>query len=559
MLNSLSIDHFAIIESGHIHFNHGMTVITGETGAGKSILLDALELALGARCDKALLNEKEKTTITAVFDIQSIQNAKKWLKNNELNTNNDECILRRVLKKDGLSKAYINGFPVTLSQVKNLSRLLIGIYGQHAHYDLLSPKEQLIKLDTYMNEPKLVDSVKSNFHAIGLINKELNKLYLKQKQAETEQSLLAYQLNELDELSLNADEIETLNQRQNELAHATEQLDKLHHICTNLYENDENLIGQLDEIIYSLSQANFNQKAIESPLQMLEQANLLTKEAYAELNQLKNNIEINPEALETINERLSQIHNIARKHKIDIHQLYDHQNQLQNRLNQLNTIDNEIKQLLDKKTQAENEYDKAAKVLSDKRRNAAKSFAKRTKDHIRKLNIPKAEFEIIFTPLSDRNETGIENCEFMISFNQGQPLMPIQKIASGGELSRIGLTINVIACEKVAPPTLIFDEVDVGISGATAEIVGQLLSILSKKAQILCITHQAQVASQGHQHLHVYKKQTNNKTRSFIKELDKDERIKAIANIIGGIDLTSQTIAHAKEMIDKFSDQTNPQ
>ncbi|MCF6764440.1 DNA repair protein RecN [Thiotrichales bacterium 19S3-7] len=558
MLNSLSIDHFAIIESGHIHFDKGMTVITGETGAGKSILLDALELALGARCDKALLKDKQKTTICAVFDIQTLDSAKRWLSKHELNTEDNECILRRTLQKDGSSKAYINGIAVTLTQVKNLARLLVGIYGQHAHYDLLSSKEQLIKLDTYLNAPDLIKSVKAKYQLIEKIDLALNELYKKQQQAETEQSLLIYQLNELNELALQDDEIDQLDRRQNELAHASEQLDQLHQICSNLYEDDQNLIGQLERITYQLSQAHFNQSIITEPFQMLEQAKLLLNEAYDELNQLKNSIEINPEALDRVNHRLSQIHTIARKHKTSIDQLYQHQQQLQNRLSELNTLDAKIKRLQIQKAQAIDEYDKSANLLSDKRKHIAKAFAKRIKNHIRKLNTPKAEFEVIFSCLNHRSESGIDHCEFMISFNPGEPLMPIQKVASGGELSRIGLTIQVTASEKVAPPTLIFDEVDVGISGATAEIVGQLLSVLSEKAQILCITHQAQVASQGHQHLHVYKTQKNNKTLSFIKELDKNQRIEAIANIIGGVNLTDQTMLHAKEMINKFSPQISP-
>ncbi|MCF6767654.1 DNA repair protein RecN [Thiotrichales bacterium 19S11-10] len=553
MLTSLVIDHFAIIESGQISFNDGMTVITGETGAGKSILLDALELALGQRADKALLKDKQKTTISATFDISLIEPAKEWLLAHELNSEDHECILRRVLRKDGSSKAYINGIPATLTQIRDLSQKLIGIYGQHAHYDLLSPKEQLIKLDTYLNEPKLIQLIKEHYFEIKSLQKELDKLNQTKQQLEMEASLIRYQLDELEALNLADDELTELSDKQNQLANATAQLEHLGNICYQLYENDQNLINQLEQITYQINEASFNQNQIQSPLAMLKEANLLIKEAYSEFNRLKDQIEINPEALEEINQRLMLIYDTARKHQVDVEQLSAHWASLNQRLSKFDNIDEQISMLTNQINEKELSYDKLAITLSHKRKNAAKTFSNRITKHIRKLNIPKASFEVIFHQLDKRSETGLESCEFLISFNPGSPLMPIQKVASGGELSRIALTIQVTASEKIAPPTLIFDEVDVGISGATSEIVGQLLSLLSKKAQVLCITHQAQVAAQGDHHLHVSKQQSLSTTSSHVKALSYKERITAIADMIGGVNITEQTLAHASEMIDKFS------
>ena len=552
MLSYLLIKNFAIIEDNEILFNSGMTTITGETGAGKSILLSALNIALGSRIDKTQLKNTQKSEITAIFNVINIPHAQSFLKQHEL-TNKDEvneCILRRVIYTDGKSRAFINGTPVTLTQLKHLSERMISIYGQHAHHALAEHKVQLERLDSFAGLNAEAQALKSLYLQIHKLNQEITDEEIRLQAQQTEQKLLQYQYDELIQLELQASELEQLDEAHKRLASVESQIQTLGQITDIVYDNEQSLIGQIDHLSASLASIDNSQiKNIEG---LLEQAKVYLQECSSEVRDYVQTLEVNPEKLFEMEKRLEQIYQSARKHKIEPRDLHQHILNIGQSLESLSNDQATLDQLKAQQLKLQQSYHTKANTLSKKRKKAALDFAKQIEGHIHKLNIPQGQFHIAFKTLDKATPSGLDQCEFQINFNKGQTPQAIDKIASGGELSRIGLAIHVVASKRIAPPTLIFDEVDVGISGATAEIVGGLLKQISQKAQILCITHQAQVSIQGHQQLHIKKEHQHNKTTSHVIALSDEERIQETARIIGGVDITDQTLLHAKEMFESF-------
>ncbi len=550
MLNFLGIKNFAIIKNSEIHFKSGMTTITGETGAGKSILLDALNIVLGARVDKSALTNDQPCEISAIFDISKIPNAKTLLKSFEL-TDDNECLLRRVIQKDGKTRAFINGSLVTLTQLKQLSEQLISIYGQNAHHSLLDPTNQLMRLDTYAGLSEDVDEISTIFKKLSEINSLISEEQERIEKDKTALALMQYQYDELVQLNLGADELSDLDQEHKSLANAEAQIHTIAQVVECVNDNEQSLLGMLDNLTHKLSAYSDN-SAFKNIYNLLTESTVYLKEAEHEARQLLDHLEINPEKLQQIDQRLNEIYQLARKHKVDPKQLYLHISELEQKINAHAQNEQKLLQLTKDKSVLEETYLSKAKTLSNKRQAASKVFASEIEQYIRQLNIPKGEFYARITQGQTKHVNGIDHCDFLINFNPGQQPASIDKIASGGELSRIGLAIHVVSSKKIAPPTIIFDEVDVGISGGTAEIVGKLLKQVAKNAQILCITHQAQVSIQGDQQLHISKKHLEHDTISEVLELNKEERINETARIIGGVDITNKTLQHAKEMYELY-------
>lgn len=550
MLNFLGIKNFAIIKNSEIHFKSGMTTITGETGAGKSILLDALNIVLGARVDKSALTNDQPCEIYAIFDISKIPNAKTLLKSFEL-TDDNECLLRRVIQKDGKTRAFINGSLVTLTQLKQLSEQLISIYGQNAHHSLLDPTNQLMRLDTYAGLSEDVDEISTIFKKLSEINSLISEEQERIEKDKTALALMQYQYDELVQLNLGADELSDLDQEHKSLANAEAQIHTIAQVVECVNDNEQSLLGMLDNLTHKLSAYSDN-SAFKNIYNLLTESTVYLKEAEHEARQLLDHLEINPEKLQQIDQRLNEIYQLARKHKVDPKQLYLHISELEQKINAHAQNEQKLLQLTKDKSVLEETYLSKAKTLSNKRQAASKVFASEIEQYIRQLNIPKGEFYARITQGQTKHVNGIDHCDFLINFNPGQQPASIDKIASGGELSRIGLAIHVVSSKKIAPPTIIFDEVDVGISGGTAEIVGKLLKQVAKNAQILCITHQAQVSIQGDQQLHISKKHLEHDTISEVLELNKEERINETARIIGGVDITNKTLQHAKEMYELY-------
>ena len=544
MLQYLKIKKFTLIDNAEISFKKGMTTITGQTGAGKSILINALYLALGLRIDSAMVNSAAKCEISAIFIIEGLPQAQLFLQQNGLPCDST-CIVRRVIYKDGKNRVFINDTPVTLAKLKLLGQCLVSFYGQHDHYSLLDINKQLELVDTYGGLSNDTDAIKKTYDAIKALEKNIESETHRLIQKNTEISLLQYQYTELNELQITENEFDELDKKHRQLSTAEHKHAILHQISDRIYSNDDSLIGAIELLGNSTDQ---NDDCFQNISQLLEQAKIYLQEAHQEAKNVLHDTEINPEKMAIIEQRLSNLHNIARKHQISPNDLFNHLFNIQKVLAQFQSDDQALERLKSQKESLVNSYQQKALALRQKRQTYAKKFASEVKRYLQRLNIPEGEFSIHLIPLDKMTANGIDRCEFTMTFNKGQQAATLKKVASGGELSRIALAVHVITSQKIALPTIVFDEVDVGISGSTAEIVGQMLKQLSKKTQILCITHQAQVAIQGDQQLHVYKKNIKDKTISSVSELSSEERIKAIAQIIAGIKITDKALIHAREM-----------
>lgn len=547
MLLHLSIKNFAIIKSSEIDFKNGMTVLTGETGAGKSILLDALSFVLGARLEKSFLHDNGTTEVSATFCIKDNYSAKQMLDDLFIDYDN-ECIFRRVVNKSKQSRLFINGSVARASDIQKISDKLINIYSQHSHQDLLNPKSQLNLLDSFANNDSLVKKVSNSFYELQKVTTKIKKLQELVESQNSQKELLEYKLDELVALELDENEFEELSGRQKSLSSVDEISYSLNYVGNALYDNDENIISMLTQLEKDVVKLT-DDKSFENLHELITQTKVYAQESYAEAQNKLGSLEQDPEELAAVENRMGQIYDLSRKHKVEPSYLYDYIAELQAELDSFSQENENLEILVEKQDKLSQEYLAQATKLTQARQKAAKDFSKQVEKNIHSLNIPKGSFVAQISTLDNKTAKGVDGCEFMINFNLGEQLSPVKKVASGGELSRIGLSIQAVSAEKRSYPTLVFDEVDVGISGGTAEIVGKLLKGLSQKLQILCITHQAQVAAQGDSHLYVSKKYLKDTTESKIIELDDNQRVEEIAKIVGGVDISENTLKHARELL----------
>lgn len=552
MLTHLLINNFALVDQLELELKNGMTVISGETGAGKSIMLDALGLTLGDRADSDTVREgEERAEITATFDISEIPEAIEWLSQHDLDQDN-ECQIRRIVTREGRSRSYINGQPAPLNQLKELGQFLVDIHGQHEHQRLLHREYHRILLDDFAQQRPVAEKVRQQFQRWQKLEQTLKKLTEDSAEKTARTQLLSYQLEELNQLALQDDELEALEQEQKLLENAGQLLQSGHQIMQIISEHDEqNCISLLNQSQQLLQQVSRHAPALSQVAEMLNNAQILVDEASHELRSYLDNVELSPERLNEVEERLTLIYDVARKHRVQPDQLMELRNTLQHEMDSLHQSDEALDQLHQDVTNARQEYLTLAKKLSQSRQTHATKLAKAVDIQLHSLGMTDARFSAQLTPLDDSkwNANGLEEVEFLIAANRGQTARPLAKVASGGELSRISLAIQVITAQTSSTPTLVFDEVDVGIGGAIAEVVGRLLRELGERTQILCVTHQPQVASQGHQHLFVSKRSQKNKTQTQIDHLDQNARLQEVARMLGGIQLTDATLMHAKEML----------
>lgn len=554
MLNQLSICDFAIVDHLDLELSQGMTVVSGETGAGKSIMLDALGLALGNRAESGAVRQgAEKADITASFNIDSIPEASQWLSENDLD-NDGECILRRVITKEGRSRCYINGRPSPASLVKNLGELLIAIHGQHEHQRLLKKDHHRTLLDNFAGQAKLVSQVHSSYQQWHKLDSELKRLSEQSAEQTARVQLLSYQIEELDQLALTDGELKQLEEEQKTLANAESILNTGHQLINLASDSDDaNCVQQLNHCLQLLSEIQSESPSVRQANEMLNSALIQVEEASNEIRHYMDRVNVDPSRQQDVEERLSTIYEIARKHRINPDELCEFHQSLSQELSSLSRSDEELEQLALDVESAKTEYLAYANKLSTKRSASAKKLGKLVDQQLHNLGMPSAQMSVALTALEKPSLNGLEEVEFLIITNAGQPPKPLGKIASGGELSRISLAIQVITAQTSTTSTLIFDEVDVGIGGAIAEVVGRLLRQLGEKAQILCVTHQPQVASQGHQHLFVSKQTDKKTTHTQINQLCADSRVQEVARMLGGIDITERSIEHAKEMLAQAS------
>ncbi len=563
MLLNINIRDLAVVESLDLNLEQGMSVLTGETGAGKSILLTALGLALGERADSGYIRPGSKRAeVSLEFDLTDANKAKQWLEDNELD-DEQQCIIRRIVNQDGRSKAYINNRPVTLQTLHALSEKLVEIHGQHAHLTLLDPEEQrrLLDefaaqqqqiLDNFANNQPLLNQVNDLYREWHKANKQLTSLKKAGKDQTEREELLRYQLDELQQLDLNQFDYQAISTEHNKLANLDQILSSGQAQLDLLYENDQQSVNQMlahsHQVLIDLSNLAPELNEINC---LLSEAQIQVEEASQQLRRYLESQEPDPQRLNWLENQIGTIQNLSRKHQIKPEQLPELAVQIEQELDNLSHSSEQITQLTDDVAHYFSDYQKHAKLLSDKRRQNALILQKQITDMIKELGMPQGEF-IIQVDCHEADSpqlNGTDKIDFLVSANPGLPPKSLAKVASGGELSRISLAIQVTTSNDKTTPTMIFDEVDSGIGGGIAEIVGQKLRSLSNNRQILCVTHLPQVASQAHHHLFVSKNNQSAITSSNVKLLDAKQRIDEVARMLGGVNITENTLAHAREML----------
>lgn len=552
MLTQLCIRNYAIAESLDIEFESGMTALTGETGAGKSIMLDALGLALGDRADPGIVRHNtERAEINALFDVGTVPAAMDWLTSRDLDAGND-CLLRRVITAEGRSRAYINGQPATLQDVRELSEHLIDIHSQHEHQSLLKKEYQRQLLDACAGAQALAESLGETARAHQLARQTLQTLSSQRDEQSARSQLLQYQLDELDALDLQPGEVAALEDEQKQLANAEQLLAASNHALNLCKDGEVNALGILHQALSSLRASPVKAAHQSSAEDLLNTAVIQIEEASRELQHHLDREEQDPGRLNEIETRLDTIYQIARKHHCKGEQLPELQAQLQAELDNIQGSDERLEKLRAELKTLAASYRENAEKLSEKRRKAANSMGKKVEAQLAELSMANCRFKIALNPIANEEQLslhGLEDVNFLISTNPGSQPGPLNKIASGGELSRISLAIHVVNAQAFTVPTIIFDEVDVGIGGATAEIVGALLQALGKTTQVLCVTHQAQVASQANHHIKVSKQSDKKSVKTTLNQLGEPEKIEEIARMLGGVAITKNTLAHAREMV----------
>lgn len=555
MLTHLSIQNFTLVDHLDLDFKTGMTVITGETGAGKSILLDALGQALGDRADgQRVRSGTKRADIHASFDISAIDQAKRWLEEQELEQEDHptECLLRRVITSEGRSKAYINGRPVTLQQLRSLGEMLIDIHSQHEHQSLLRRETHRRLLDELAGQSELAQQVREQFRRWQALRADFEYRRANAEELSARFQLLSYQVQELDQLALSEGELEQLDSEQRALAHADEILHTSQQLANLCSDEEQGLSRSLHRALSLLQSLPEKSSALQEAEQLLTSAQIQVDEAQREIDRHIDNFALDPERLQSVEERLSAVYDIARKHRVGPEQLPELEDNLRAELKQLEGGDARLDALAQEVEQTEAQYRALAQRLSAGRRKAAAKLAKEVNAQLQALAMENARLDVRLTALKDKPAAhGLEEVELLISTNPGQPARPLNKIASGGELSRISLAIQVVTAQTSARPTLVFDEVDVGIGGATGDVVGRLLRELGKRGQVICVTHLAQVASKGHQHLQVTKTADSTRAQSTLIELTGEAKVEEIARMLGGMTITDQSLAHAREILEK--------
>ena len=550
MLTTLTIKNYAIIDELELEFANGLTAITGETGAGKSIILGALGLVLGDRADTDSIKQScNHADITAGFDLQNVA-AADWLKQQGLDQD-DECILRRRLARDGRSRAFINGTPVNLQTLRELGELLIDIHGQHEHQSLMKNASQRQLLDDYAKHATLVEAVRDSFEQMKQTQQRLQQLELDSTARSDRIDLLRFQTQELEALAYTANEYTDLNEKHARLANAERIIGTLHQVIENLYANDDgNVISQLAHHASALSDIAALDRGIEPAIDMIQEANIQLEECVSHLRSYLDDVELDTAELASIDQRIQSILDLARKHRVEPEQLTDLHQQLATELHETLHTDETLDELRAHYQALQKQYKQAARKLSKSRQRAAKELNKAISAAMQTLGMKGGQFLCAIDSNQDlASAHGIDKIEFNVSANAGQACQPLARVASGGELARISLAIQMITAAQCRIPTMIFDEVDSGVGGGIAEIVGQQLRLLGNANQVVCITHLPQVASQAHQHLRVYKESAREQIQTNVYALSDEERIEEIARMLSGVEITKQSLAHAKDMI----------
>jgi DNA repair protein RecN (Recombination protein N) len=554
MLTSLQIKNFAIVEELDIEWHEGMTTITGETGAGKSIAIDALSLCLGERAEASMVRHgADKTQVSAIFDIHNLVNAQQFISEHELGDCN-ECVIRRVVSANGRSKAYINGTAVPASQLKALGALLISIHGQHAHQHLNKPAYQLAVVDTFANHHALQQSVHTAFLELRALESEKSTLDALHQQAAAEKQLLEYQVQELNEFALAEGEFEQIEEQHKLLSSANTLLEGSQKELQIIYQQENyNAFSMVQSSANQLAGLASLDKRLAPIADLLFEAGISIEEAARELSNYQQGVEVEPGQLLELDDRMAKALDLARKHDTQPSNLPEIHKMLAQQLSQISQNDERLSELDSEIAASKQHYLNIANKLSASRQTAALKLAKQVTRSLGALSMEHARFDIALCQSDNAiSASGLDTVEFRVATNTGQSLQALSKVASGGELSRISLAIEVIIADKMTTPTLIFDEVDVGISGPTASAVGQLLRQLGQSTQVICVTHLPQVACSGHNQFFVTKHDDGRQTNTQMFGLDEKGRIDEIARLLGGANISEITRTNASELLAQY-------
>jgi DNA repair protein RecN (Recombination protein N) len=553
MLTHILIRDFAIIDTLELELNPGMTVLTGETGAGKSILVDALGLAMGDRADAGVVRHgAERAEMSAEFDLKDAKDAAAWLEENDLGEDG-QCILRRVVGKDGRSRAQINGRSVPLQSLKDIGEMLLDIHGQHEHQSLMRPTAQMALLDGYGDHTEFLARIAGLHKDWKIAHDRLTALRAAAGDRDARLSLLRHQVGELSALALKPGEAQAVDVEHKRLANGGKLMEAAQTALDSLYEAEEGSAHQrVSRALVNLDALSELEPKFADVCRALSDAQAQLTDAAEGLRDYIAGLDMDPKRLEWLENRLASIHGLARKHHVEPETLIERFEALKTELMTLENSDVALQDLEAELKRLEGTYRKAAEELHTKREKTAADLGKKVTAVMQELGMTGGKFSIQVTADPERfAPKGMDQVEFMVSANKGQPEKPLAKVASGGELSRISLAIQVIAAQANAIPTMIFDEVDSGIGGGVAEIVGRQLRTLAAKRQVLCVTHLPQVASQTHQHLRVAKQTKGQATLTRIEALDKKDQVEELARMLGGVEITETTRKHAREMISK--------
>jgi DNA repair protein RecN (Recombination protein N) len=552
LIKRLHIRDFAVIDELELDLDAGLTVLTGETGAGKSILVDAVGLLLGDRADAGVIRDgKDRAEIAAVFDVAADPGLRGLLDDQAIEYPDDELMLRRVISRDGRSGGYVNGSPATAQLLRNLGECLVDIYGQHSHLSLIKPDNQRRLLDDYGDYPADLQAVRRACERWRELTGKLQALLGHETDQTASLALLRYQIEELQALHPEPGEYELLDEEHRRLANGQRLLETAGMALRALEDDDHSLRTRIGAIATDLKALRQYDPALANLVRILEEATLQINEAGAELRRYLDTLQLDPERLQAVENRLALLHGMARKHKMQPRELPAHLATLEQQLAQLEHNRRSIDELRQAQYEAMTSYQSAAAALHQRRQQAARRMSAAIAGKLGELGMTHGKFAIEVSALADRTPQphGNDQVEFLVSTNPGLALQPLRKIASGGELSRISLAIQVIGGQDKGTPTLIFDEVDAGIGGAVAEIVGRLLRGLARQRQVFCVTHLPQVAAQGNHHLLVDKTSTRNSTRTGVQSLSAESRVEEIARMLGGVKITEQSRRHAAEML----------
>ncbi len=544
MLHSLHIRDFVIVDQVDLHFDQGFTVFSGETGAGKSILIDALALALGGRAETYSIREgADKTDISAVFDCPD--SLRDWLQEQEMD--DSELVLRRVFDRSGKSRAFINGIPANLAQLRSIGQHLVDIHGQHAHQSLLKNSAQRELLDAHADNNRLLQTLAQQWKAWQSDIRQYKESQENAAQQNLERERLEWQLQEIAKLQLGKNEWENVSTEHNRLAHASSLLEGATQTLNTLDGEEQSLISELNSATQRIAQLLKNDPALQGIYDALESARIACVEAASDLNSYLDKVDLDPLRLAELETRMRNIFDTAHKFRVEPEQLHALEQELEVKLAHFNKISN-LEELEKNIAQRKAAYMETAQELSKARKKTASTLGKEVTQAMQSLAMQGGVFEIHLQK-AEPGPHGLEQVEFNVAGHAGTTPRPLAKVASGGELARISLALSVMANKAGRVPTLIFDEVDTGIGGAVAEVVGKLLRELGGRHQVLCVTHLPQVAACAQQHFQVQKNQKNKTTHSEIVLLDEQERINEVARMLGGVTITETTREHAREML----------